>query len=353
MEDMDTLNHFWNKKRVFLTGHTGFKGGWLALWLHHLGAHVTGYALAPSMPLHDHLRLDHHIDSQIGDIRDRTRLESVMRMAEPDIVIHMAAQALVPRSLIEPVPTFETNIMGTAYVIDAAAALPTPPAVTLVITSDKVYRNTNTAHAFAEQDALGGDDPYSASKAAAELVTQAMQSVIPTGMVLATARAGNVIGGGDFTAGRLIPDIVRAWEQRQPLVLRSPHATRPWQHVLDCLAGYLAYVPALAAQPTTPKALNFGPATMTPLDVTAMVGLMRDVLCADISVLCPPSEVAAIEKQHLAVDASAAYTHLGWQPRLPVSEALRWTAAWHKACASGQSMDTVTLEQIDQYGVLS
>lgn len=253
---------FWAGKRVLLTGHTGFKGSWAAVWLAQMGARVTGLALAPDQTpaLFDQAGIAGLVESHVVDLRDQAAVEALVRMRDFDLVLHMAAQPIVRTSIEDPVATFAANIMGTAHLLQALRAQPALAAV-LVITSDKVYANNEQGRAFQETDALGGKDPYSASKAAAEIVTQsfARSYYEKAGVPLATARGGNVIGGGDFSRDRLVADIVRAGQAQGVTVLRHPEATRPWQHVLDCVAGYLVYLERLASDPAAPRALNFGP----------------------------------------------------------------------------------------------
>ena len=334
--------NFWQGKKVVITGHTGFKGGWMALWLSKRGAHVTGIGLAPETSFYDQIRLGTYVDSHICDIRHRDRLPPIFNEAAPDIVIHMAAQSLVQRSCTDPLTTFETNLMGTLNVMDAVAHLPEPPAATLIITSDKVYRNEEDGHIFDEQDPLGGDDPYSASKACVELASNALRHTFHFRM--ATARAGNVIGGGDFAGNRLIPDIIRAWQQGTPLSIRAPSSIRPWQHVLDSIAGYLVYAEALASGIALPPALNFGPEASTAVPVSTIIAMMETSL--GCSLQRTPSENRLSEKKYLQINAALAHQTLGWQPRLALDMAIHWTADWYKAHHAKEKMDAITLDQI-------
>ncbi|MEM9044271.1 MAG: CDP-glucose 4,6-dehydratase, partial [Pseudomonadota bacterium] len=237
---------FWAGKRVLLTGQTGFKGSWAALWLSQMGAKVTGFALAPdSKPNHFELaRIADRIKHIEGNLHDRDSVDAAVADARPDIVLHMAAQAIVGRAIRDPVETYATNVIGTGHLLSALREH-APEAACLVCTSDKVYRNDDNGRAFVESDPLGGKDPYSASKAACELMVSSWRATY-SGGALATARAGNVIGGGDFSEARIIPDIVRAVAMEEAVVLRHPEATRPWQHVLDCLCGYLLHIEAIA-----------------------------------------------------------------------------------------------------------
>ncbi|MEX1037192.1 MAG: CDP-glucose 4,6-dehydratase [Sneathiella sp.] len=344
---------FWKDRRVLLTGHTGFKGAWAALWLSKMGAKVTGVSLPPEgdfslyKSLSDHLPLDSHF----VDIRDVEKLESVVRQSNPEIILHMAAQALVRRSYKEPRLTFETNVTGTLNLLEAMRELPELRAA-LIITSDKVYRNIEDGRAFQETDPLGGDDPYSASKAACEIATAsyAKSFFADEGPRIATARAGNVIGGGDFSEDRLIPDIWRAANKGKGVTLRYPGATRPWQHVLESVSGYLVYLQALAGDDgkKLPKALNFGPqdaGTITvgeiARDVQKAFGTEGDWSLTDEA---PPPE-----KLQLALDASLARETLGWQARWRPSETLAKTVDWYKAYRSDADIYAFTLSQIEEY----
>lgn len=253
---------FWRGKRVLLTGHTGFKGSWAAIWLSGMGAKVTGLSLPPdqSPSLFELAGVASLAESLLVDLRDEAAVARALAGRPFDLVLHMAAQPIVRTAIAAPVETFASNVMGTVHLLQALRGQPDLKAA-LVVTSDKVYANAETGRAFAEGDALGGKDPYSASKAATEIAVAsfARSYFEPAGIPLATARGGNVIGGGDFSRDRIVADIVRAARGQEQVVLRHPEATRPWQHVLDCVAGYLVYLQALAGDPTTPRAMNFGP----------------------------------------------------------------------------------------------
>ncbi|MBC7618723.1 MAG: CDP-glucose 4,6-dehydratase, partial [Candidatus Saccharibacteria bacterium] len=267
---------FWRGKRVLITGHTGFKGAWLAFWLQRLGANVTGIALpAATQPsLFALLGEKPWMNSHHGDIRDATSLKAAVHSARPEIVFHLAAQALVRASYQQPLDTFATNVMGTANLLEALRDLPSVR-VAVMVTTDKVYQNREWLYPYREDDALGGHDPYSASKAASELVIASYRSsyLESAGLAVASVRAGNVIGGGDWSADRLIPDAVRAWQAKQPLVIRNPHATRPWQHVLEPLAGYLALACQLWAKPALAGAYNMGPSPHAASSVENVINL--------------------------------------------------------------------------------
>ena len=343
---------FWSGKRVLLTGHTGFKGTWMALWLEHLGAEVFGFGLAPETQpsLFELLSPWPGLRSTIGDVRDGAAVKRAVADCDPEIVIHMAAQALVRRSYREPLDTLSSNIMGTANVMEALRGA-NSLAVALIVTSDKVYQNTDDGEAFSENAPLGGDDPYSASKACQEIVTKswAKSYFADREAVIATARAGNVIGGGDFSEDRLIPDIYRALAGGEKLTLRSPDATRPWQHVLDLNAGYLMYIERLMAQPdATPRALNFGPPPGPSSTVGAITDKMMAALGHDMDPDVEPSKLK--EKTLLSVDATLAREVLGWGAFLDVDDAVRITADWYGAFLNGADARELTARQLKEYG---
>lgn len=343
---------FWAGKRVLLTGHTGFKGAWAALWLSRLGADVTGLALAPDQrpALYDLAGVENQIAaSHIADLRDLAAVEGALEGVAFDMVLHMAAQPIVRASVEDPVGTFATNVMGTAHLLQALRARPSLRAV-LAVTSDKVYANAETGEAFAEGDALGGKDPYSASKAAAEIVTAsfARSYFDKAGVPVATARGGNVIGGGDFSRDRIVPDLVRAARVQAPAVLRHPEATRPWQHVLDCVAGYLVYLEALAERAETPRAMNFGP---TPGGPEVTVGALAD---RAVEALGAPAwrhepDPDSIEARTLGIDASQARTVLNFESRLHAPEAVAWTMDWYRRQDDGEDACALVLADIARY----
>jgi CDP-glucose 4,6-dehydratase len=332
-----------------LTGHTGFKGAWMNLWLQHLGAKVTGYALAPHTQPSMFALVSDNSSSHIGDIRDEDGVRDALMGADPHIVIHMAAQALVRESYRDPLATFATNVLGTGIVLQACRSLKHLECV-LVVTSDKVYENHGEGRPFVEADRLGGHDPYSNSKACAELLTGSFRdSFFSDGAPVATARAGNVIGGGDWSQDRLIPDCVRALKVGEPVSLRYPEAVRPWQHVLEPLSGYLALAQALVQAPAAiPRAINFGPDASSFCTVREVVehfsarfsgrpGWQRD-------------EGAHLkEASTLTLSSALAESALGWRPRLPVAEALSWTADWYRAHAAGENMTSYSEAQIARY----
>lgn len=342
---------FWRNRKVFLTGHTGFKGAWMALMLSEWGAEVAGYALPPEGERHIYGELFplENCYSIFGDILDMGELRKRMLGFEPEIVIHMAAQALVRRSYREPIKTFETNVTGTLNVLSAAQSCPSVKLV-LAITSDKVYRNPDTGVPFREDDPLGGDDPYSASKAACEIaVASWRKSYAAEKPIVLTARGGNVIGGGDWSEDRLVPDVFRAWEKGEPVELRYPESTRPWQHVLDVDAGYLHYVrEALERKGDVPPNLNFGPENEHPLPARVVVETLASY-CHEAPGWRKGEAPVLPEKKALALDVSLAAKTIGWRPRYTAAEALRHTAAWYNASHDGNDMNHFSRQQIHAY----
>lgn len=352
LENLAVNPEFWRGRRVLLTGHTGFKGAWLGLWLERLGAIVTGLALAPPSTPNAYDIVRPALDDRRVDLRDQRATAEAVAAARPEIVLHLAAQALVPYGYIEPIQSFATNTMGTAHLLEASRRVSDLKAV-LVVTSDKVYANTGASHAFREDDPLGGSDPYSASKVGTEQVTAAYRASYFSrrGIGLAAARAGNVIGGGDFGNQRLLPDLFRAIEASRPLRLRRPNATRPWQFVLEPIAGYLAFAECLATLPTqAPGALNFGPRPEESIKVVDVVEQVHR-LWGGGSWLQDPGPQPA-EAMTLAVDASRAAAVLGWRMRLTLDQALSWTVAWHKLYMAGDDVRALTLQQIADYEAL-
>ena len=342
---------FWAGKRVLLTGHTGFKGSWAAVWLAQMGAQVTGLALAPDQTpaLFDQGGIADLVESHVVDLRDQAAVEALVSARQFDLVLHMAAQPIVRTSIGDPVATFAANIMGTAHLLQALRAQPALAAV-LVITSDKVYANNEQGRAFQETDALGGKDPYSASKAAAEIVTQsfARSYYEKAGVPLATARGGNVIGGGDFSRDRLVADIVRAGQAQGVTVLRHPEATRPWQHVLDCVAGYLVYLERLASDPAAPRALNFGPRPGGP-EVTVGELATRATQALGAKPWRHEPDPHSLEAKSLGIDASLARQVLGFESRLDAPAAVEWTMDWYRAQADGGDALSLVRDQISRY----
>lgn len=341
---------FWQNKRVLLTGHTGFKGAWLGLCLEHMGARVTGYSLAPATDpaLYDILKPWPSLTSITGDVRDRRTLREAVSACKPEIVFHLAAQALVRFSYADPVETFDTNAMGTVYLLDVLRDAP-DVATVLVVTSDKVYAQDGRGRPHEENDRLGGTDPYSASKATQEIIAASYAASFFTDrrVPVATARAGNVIGGGDWAADRLVPDFFRSIEAGERFQLRYPMATRPWQHVLEPLAGYLTYAEKLTAGEELPMSLNFGP-NDPPLTVAEVIAELSKLAGYDDG-WHRETEEQWPEHGDLQLDSAQARTVLGWRQRLSIEESLEWTAAWYQAHAAGDNMRAFSISQVDAY----
>jgi CDP-glucose 4,6-dehydratase len=342
---------------VLVTGHTGFKGGWLALWLARMGADVTGYALPPEHPegFFAAAGVAGFATSVIGDLKDRSRLRHCIELMRPQVIFHLAAQALVRRAHRDPLGTYATNVSGTAEVLEAARLFPFVEAI-VVVTSDKVYDNDDAARPFTEGDRLGGREPYGASKAAAEMVVTAFRdSLDAAGPAVASARAGNVIGGGDFGEDRLVPDAVRAFRAGVPLSVRNPRSTRPWQFVLDPLCGYLLLAERLVAGGVEwRRAWNFGAATAEPVDALAdrMVALWNETGPGGAAWISAADPDAPYEAAALSLDSSAARDRLGWTPRLGLADALKWTMDWYALQALGQPMLGPSAAMIDSYAGL-
>ena len=346
---------FWKGKKVFLTGHTGFKGGWLSLWLVSMGAKVTGYGLAPNTTpnLFDVAAIDSLIEkSYIADIRDLASLQKAMSDAKPDVVIHMAAQPLVRHSYANPVETYSTNVMGTVHVLESTRAIDSVRA-TLVVTTDKCYENKEWVWGYRENESMGGYDPYSNSKGCAELVTAAFRqsyfSNANSTNLVASARAGNVIGGGDWSEDRLIPDAIKAFEMNKPLMIRNPLATRPWQHVLEPLSGYLILTQALYEQgPTFASAWNFGPRDEDNRSVQEVIELIISYWGGIVH-----WEKEALEQLHeanlLKLDCTKARVKLGWIPKWNLETATKKIVEWQKAYRAEENMQKVSLAQINHY----
>jgi CDP-glucose 4,6-dehydratase len=350
---------FWRGRKVLVTGHTGFKGAWLAFWLQRLGAQVTGFALAPESPsLAEAARIESRMRSLRGDITDRATLAAAFADAEPEIVLHLAAQSLVRRSYREPVETFSTNVMGTAFVLEATRAAPHVQAV-LCVTSDKCYDTSAAVQPFREGDALGGDDPYSASKAAAEILVAAWRrsffAAAPDGATspaIATARAGNVIGGGDWAEDRLVPDCMRGFAKRQSVAIRNPGALRPWQHVLEPLCGYLLLTEALCREPARfAQAWNFGPSPEMLQPVRYLVERLSQAWGGGtwhVAEGAHPHEAAM-----LAVDSARAAESLAWRQRLDLDTALDWTGRFYRGLSEGADAARLMTAEIERYESLA
>ena len=343
---------FWRGRRVLLTGHTGFKGAWLALWLQTLGAHVTGFSLGvPTDPsLYELARVGDGMTSVDGDVRDHRAVAVAMADAKPEVVIHMAAQSLVRRSFAEPRETYATNVMGTVNVLDAVRADDGVRAV-VNVTSDKCYENREWEWGYREDEPMGGHDPYSSSKGAAEIVTAAFRRSYfsePDGTRLASARAGNVIGGGDWGEERLVPDIMRAALAGEAVRVRNPNSIRPWQHVLNPLSGYLVLAQALCDSPEPAGGWNFGP----PEEDARPVGWIVERTAA----LWPGGLRQTLddgphphEARYLKLDSSRARARLGWRPLLGLDTALQATVDWYRQLRDGADMRAVTVGQIETF----
>lgn len=347
---------FWQRKRVFLTGHTGFKGGWLSLWLQQLGAEVTGYALAPTSPsLFELAGVAAGMRSINADLRDGAALSAAMQQARPEIVIHMAAQALVRHSYAHPAETYAVNVMGLVNLFEAVRATPGIKAV-VNVTSDKCYENREWAWGYRENEAFGGYDPYSNSKACAELVTAAYRSSFfnPAhyavhGVALGSARAGNVIGGGDWAQDRLVPDMLRAITRGEPVMIRNPAAIRPWQHVLEPLSGYLLLAERLYSEGCAyAEGFNFGPHDTDAQPVEWLI----ERLCRSWGPGASwrlDGQPQPHEAHYLKLDCSKARGRLGWQPRWQLAQTIERIVEWHQAQQRGADMRAVTLAQIEAY----
>lgn len=361
MEGVVMNSNFWKDKKVFLTGHTGFKGSWLSLWLQQAGAKVTGYALPPPTDpsLFDIARVSEGMDSVIGDIRDRAELASSMRLAAPEIVIHMAAQPLVRRSYVDPVETYSTNVLGTVHLLEAVRQTDSVRAV-VNVTTDKCYENREWAWGYRENEAMGGFDPYSSSKGCAELVTAAYRRSFfeskgspHSHVALASARAGNVIGGGDWAEDRLVPDILRAMQCGIPVSIRNPHSIRPWQHVLEPLSGYLALAERLYTVGSAyADAFNFGPSDADARSVEWIVQRLTKQWAGSASWRLDGGDHPH-EAHYLKLDCSKASSVLNWHPRWSLETALDAIVTWHKAYLQGDDMRKMCLQQISDFSTVS
>lgn len=354
MENLGMMTGFWTGRRVLVTGHTGFKGSWLSLWLTAMGADVHGLALAPDTEpnLFDMMDLESRLDHELGDIRDGVAVARRVKDVRPEFVFHLAAQSLVLRSYQAPVETWETNVGGTLHLLDALRRTGIPATV-IVVTSDKVYENREWEYPYRENDRLGGHDLYSSSKAATEILVQSWRdSYAAEGKLrLATARAGNVIGGGDYSANRIVPDIVKALEAGNPIEVRNPSSVRPWQHVLDPLSGYLRLAEKLSTDHAHARAYNFGPAAGNLRTVADLVKQTFTVWPeASANQWRDVSDSKALhEAGLLSVASDLSGQHLGWSPRWAFETAVDRTVNWYHAVRNGTSPLDISLAQIADF----
>lgn len=348
---------FWQGKKVLITGHTGFKGSWLSLWLQSMGAHVVGYALQPptTPSLFETARVAVGMVSITGDVRNFDHLRSVIAEYAPEIIIHMAAQPLVRYSYINPIETYATNVMGTVHLLEAVRQIGGVKVI-INVTSDKCYENQEWVWGYRESEPMGGHDPYSNSKGCSELVTSAFRNSFFNsadfyrhGVALASVRAGNVIGGGDWAEDRLIPDIIRAIVQNRPIMIRNPHAIRPWQHVLEPLGGYLVLAQKLWEQGQShAEGWNFGPMEDDAKPVAWIVERVTELWGEGVHWVMDQGDHPH-EAHHLKLDCAKAKTRLGWRPRWALEQTLPHVISWYKAYQGNEAMREFTLGQIESY----
>jgi CDP-glucose 4,6-dehydratase len=358
---VEDLVNPWRGRRVFLTGHTGFKGGWLATWLAEMGAHIRGYALEPPTEpnFFTAASVDRILDDHRGDVRDLKGLESSLVSFGPEVVFHLAAQPLLRHSYVDPLGTYSTNVMGTANLLEAVRNTPSVRAV-VCVTTDKCYDNQESGQPYRETDPLGGYDPYSSSKACAEIVTAAYRnSYFPVDrlpehrVAIASARAGNVIGGGDWSEDRLIPDLIRGFQSGQPVPIRRPNAIRPWQHVLEPLHGYILLAEhLLAGRAIAASAFNFGPVEEDAWPV-ARIATELATMWGDGASWVHDSAPSVHEAHYLRLDSAKAHKELHWQPRMNLETALEWTLNWYRDVQQGADMAEQTRAQIAAYRQLA
>jgi len=344
---------FWAGRRVLLTGHSGFKGAWLALWLQSLGARVSGFSSGlPTHPsLYDLARVREGMESIDGDVCDPEAVAAAVASSRPEVVVHMAAQALVRRAFEQPRETYATNVMGTVNVLDGVRRAPDGVRAVVIVTTDKCYENREWEWGYREDEPMGGHDPYASSKGCAELVTSAYRSSFfsdPAGPRVASARAGNVIGGGDWGADRLVPDIMRAALAGEPVRVRNPNSIRPWQHVLNPLSGYLVLAQALCESPEYATGWNFGPADEDARPVGWMVERMAELWPEELRWTLDDGPHPH-EARYLKLDSSRARGRLGWRPPMGLDEALAAIVEWYQAVREGADMRAVTLGQIESF----
>jgi len=348
---------FWRGRRVLITGHTGFKGSWLSLWLTSLGAEVDGFALAPATDPNLYKLACTPRPNEFGDVRNLAALQERLISVQPEIIFHMAAQSLVRASYSDPVGTYATNVMGTVHLLEAARHAASVGAI-VIVTSDKCYENREWHWAYREVEPMGGHDPYSSSKGCAELVTGAYRKSFfenDSGHPcrVASVRAGNVIGGGDWSTDRLVPDVIRAFGEGKPAEIRSPKSTRPWQHVLDPLNGYVRLAELLASERGSEfvGGWNFGPPDEDCRPVSYVADMLTTLWGRDASWIFA-NDLQRHEAGYLKVDASKAKARLGWASRLRLHDALRWTVEWYRAQLDGKSAAALSLGQIEDYQAL-
>lgn len=349
---------FWQDKRVFITGHTGFKGSWLSLWLQSLGAKVTGFSLNPPSEtnLFEVANVSQTMQSIHGDLRDADSLEKALLASEADIVFHLAAQALVLNSYQNPVETYSTNVMGTVNLLEAVRKSTTVKSV-VIVTSDKCYDNKEWHWGYRENDAMGGFDPYSSSKGCAELVTDSYRNSFfnpekhhEHGVAIASARSGNVIGGGDWADGRLIPDVIRAFAKHEPVRLRNPASIRPWQHVLEPLRGYMLLAERLFVHGKSyAEAWNFGPNEIDTKSTGWLVEKMAESWNEDVACLIQPNENELHEAVYLRLDCAKSRSKLGWYPIWSIEDAVVNVTSWYQAYQNDEDMQAFSLNQIQKY----
>ena len=344
---------FWRGRRILLTGHTGFKGSWLALWLNHLGARVTGLAL-PAEPdsLFVSSAVKSLLDHRVGDIRDMSVVREIVREASPEIVFHLAAQSLVRMSYRDPLATFATNVQGTAHILHAALECASVRSI-VVVTSDKCYANKEQREGYREGDPIGGDDPYSASKGCAELVTHAWRTSFFNGGKVASARAGNVIGGGDWSLDRLVPDLIRGFRAGIPVQIRNPNSVRPWQYVLEPLSGYLMLAERLWDDPSFAQEWNFGPDEQSAVKVGHIADLAAEFWGGSARWIQTAEESPPKETLMLQLNSDKARARLGWTPYLSLQAALEKTIDWYRRSADHDDMAVASAAQIAEYQSLT
>lgn len=358
MENLEMSLQFWKGRKVLITGHTGFKGSWLTLWLHSLGADITGFALPPSTKpsLYEIARVEHGIRSVFGDIRDYSHFLRVLQASKAEIVFHLAAQSLVRYSYGDPIGTYSTNVMGTVHVLEAIRHSSSVRSC-IVVTSDKCYENREWIWGYRENEAMGGYDPYSNSKGCAELVVSAFRSSFfgfdteaDKRVALASVRAGNVIGGGDWASDRLVPDLMRGFANGIPAVIRKPSAIRPWQHVLDPLRGYIDLAWHLMEHGAEfAEAWNFGPYDHDAKSVQWIAGRLSELWGVGAGFRIDQDTETLHEANYLRLDSSKARSRIGWMPRWSLETALEEIVLWYQECRRDQDMRDVTLDQINRY----